>query len=494
MKYLLLFPVVFPVLCGFFLFGAKFKNHKTREWLIIIELCINTAMVWVLAFLKPDLVTVAKFADNLQLSFFLDRPAMLFSCMVSVLWIPATIYAFEYMEHEREHLGRDERWINVFFAYYVMTYGITVGLAYAANPLTMYIFFEALSLVTMPLVIHLQDNKSIIAGRRYLRFMLGGAAFGFISLVFMIMYQSGDVFRYGGILDFSGAAAGKNLFLFVFICGFCGFGVKTALFPFGQWLISASVAPTPVTALLHAVAVVKGGAFVLIRLVYYCFGTEYLRGTWAHYTVLGLVCATIIYGSTMAVRETHLKRRLAYSTMSNLSYVLLGVVTMSKVGLVAAFLHMLFHAFMKIDGFFCTGVVMQRERRTYVDECNGLGKKIPLVMVCFTVAGLSLTGIPPLSGFLSKWFIADGLIQEKNVAFYIAVGVLLYSALCTAVYMLTTATRAWFAPKGSEMLDLSESKTGWKTYAPLVFFTLMVVLFGLLSNPLIGWLSEIPGM
>jgi len=487
MEYLLLFPILFPVICAFILLGCKFENKKVREWIIIAILCINTAVVWALAFLKPGVLTVASFAKHLQLSFFLDGPGTVFSCMVAVLWIPATIYAFDYMDHEKHHLGKDENWVTTFFTFYVMTYGVTVGLAYAANPLTMYVFFEALTLVTLPLVIHLQDEKSIAAGRKYLKYMLGGAAFGFISLVVMIMNQEADIFAYGGILS---SEANQKIILIAFICGFCGFGVKTALFPFGKWLIAASAAATPVTALLHAVAVVKAGAFVCIRLTYYIFDINVLRGTWAQYTALTLVCLTIIYGSTMSVKETHLKRRLAYSTMSNLSYILLGVVAMNPIGFVAAFTHMLFHAFMKIDSFFCIGTVMQKGEKTYVDEINGIGKYMPSVMACFTVAALSLTGIPPLAGFVSKWKIAEGLIMEKSPVFYAGVFVLLYSALCTAVYMLTVVVRAWFPPKDGALYEDSGHKPGPRMVLPLVFFSIMVVVFGLYSAPFINWVAS----
>jgi multicomponent Na+:H+ antiporter subunit D len=484
MNYLLLFPVLFPVICGFAALLIRFKGRRPMEAYFTTVLCINSLSVFGLAFLKPDTVDLAVFANQFRLSLFMDGPARLFSCMVAVLWIPAAVYAFDYMEHEREHLGKDTAWVSRFFAYYIMTYGVTVGLAYSANPLTMYIFFEALSLVTFPLVIHLRDHKSVKAARKYLRYMLGGAAFGFITLVLVVLCQSSEYFAFGGMIDTSRFA--KDLLLLVYLCGFCGFGVKTALFPFGSWLISASVAATPVTALLHAVAVVKGGAFVLIRLTYYCFGAAFLENTWAQYAALFLVCATIIYGSTMAVRETHLKRRLAYSTMSNLSYVLLGVCAMSPLGLCAALLHMLFHAFIKINSFFCIGVIMQREERTYVDECNGIAKKLPFVMSFFTISALALTGIPPFCGFVSKWQIASALMERHGAWFYAAVGALMYSAFCTAVYMLTLAVRAWYPPKDSTVVMLKPQEPGPKMIVPLAFFTISIVVLGFVSAPLVN--------
>jgi len=320
--------------------------------------------------------------------------------------------------------------------------------------------------------------------------MLGGAAFGFITLVFLVVYGDASLFTTAGMIDFSAHPEMTDLLLLVYLCGFLGFGVKTAMFPLGNWLISASVAPSPVTALLHAVAVVKAGAFVLIRLTFYCFGAENLSGTWVQYSVFAIVAFTICYGSTMAVKETHFKRRLAYSTMSNLSYILLGVAMMNQVGMVAAFCHLVFHAFMKICCFFCAGVVMQRGDRNYVDELDGVGKEMPLVMTCFTIAGISLVGIPPLSGFVSKWKLAESALATADPILTIGAAVLLYSALMTAVYILTIVVRAWFPVKDSSVTNLTAS-VGWRMKLPLVFFTVIIVLFGLYAQPLISFLEKL---
>ena len=491
MEYLILVPVLLTIAAGALLYAFRFQSRRVREIYLLAVLVINCVLVWIIALDSPgEPLLIARFADNLHLTFFVDGPAKIFSCLVATLWIPATIYAFDYMEHEKQHLERTEKWVNAFFAFYTMTNGITIGLAYAGNPLTMYVFFEALSLVTLPLVIHLQNNRSVRAGRKYLRYMLGGAAFGFITLVFLLVYGDAGMFTTDGIINFSAHPEMTDLLLLVYLCGFLGFGVKTAIFPFGNWLISASVAPTPVTALLHAVAVVKAGAFVLIRLTFYCFGAENLSGTWVQYAVFALVAFTICYSSTMAVKETHFKRRLAYSTMSNLSYILLGVAMMNKVGFVAAFCHLVFHAFMKICCFFCAGVVMQRGDRNYVDELNGVGKEMPLVMGCFTVAGLALIGIPPLSGFVSKWKLAESALATTDPVLILGAAVLLYSALMTAVYILTVVVRAWFPAKGSDVTNLT-SEVGWRMKLPLVFFTVVIVLFGLHAQPLISYLEKL---
>ncbi len=287
--------------------------------------------------------------------------------------------------------------------------------------------------------------------------------------------------------------------------------MKAALFPCHGWLPEATVAPTPVTALLHAVAVVKSGAFAVIRLTYFSFGTQFLRGTWAHMAVMAAVMVTIVFGSTMAVKEIHWKRRLAYSTISNLSYILLGTVMMSPLGLAAALSHMVFHAFMKICSFFCAGCVMHQSGRTYVYELDGLGRYMPVTFGCLAVASFSLAGIPPFAGFVSKWNIAQAAFgcgadlaaagsSGKWLA-YAGAGVLLYSAFMTAVYMFTVLVRAYF-PKadGPEQTPKFESALqeirdpGWMMLAPLVIFAAAIIGLGLYSGPVMEIFTEIGRM
>lgn len=235
-----------------------------------------------------------------------------------------------------------------------------------------------------------------------------------------------------------------NMMLFVYVLCFLGFGVKTAIWPFSGWLPKAGVAPTPVTALLHAVAVVNTGAFATMRVTYYSFGTGLLKGTWAQGVVMLLVIFTIVYGCSRALKETHLKRRLAWSTVSNMSYILFGVTLMTPLGLAAALCHMLFHSFMKICSFFCAGAVIHRTNRTYVHELDGLGRRMPRVFAIFTVSGMALMGVPGLAGFISKWQLAQAAAADDNPLAWVGVGALLVSALLTAIYMLTISVRAFF--------------------------------------------------
>ena len=525
MKHLsLVLPVLLPIIGGAAILFSPYR-HKQRvnQWLTEGLVILNSLLVlWRVATHLGDSMVLFRLFGELKLEFRIDGMGRIFAGLVAILWPLATLYAFEYMEHETK--------THTFFAYYVMTYGITVGIAFAGNLVTLYLFYELMTLVTFPLVMFTMTKEAIRASRKYLYYSLGGAAFAFFSLVFIMTYGGSTEFVLGGVLNREAAQGHADILLAMYVFAFFGFGVKAAIFPFHGWLPSASVAPTPVTALLHAVAVVKSGAFAIIRLTYYSYGAGFLKGTWAQWVVMGAAMVTIVYGSTMAVKEIHFKRRLAYSTISNLSYILLGATMMSPLGMVAALSHLVFHAFMKICGFFCAGAVMHRTGKEYVYELDGLGYKMPVTFACFTIASLSLIGIPPFAGFISKWNIAQSAVDCGAPMAYAAVGVLLYSALMTAVYMLTVVVRAYF-PKtltvdgnddghglagasgtsggtdGTSRADAagrtgasgtghggaSVSDPGWKMKLPLIVFASAIILLGLCSRPLVHYFELLAG-
>jgi multicomponent Na+:H+ antiporter subunit D len=312
--------------------------------------------------------------------------------MLAILWPLATIYAFEYMRH----VGNEKR----FYAFYTVSYGITLAIAYSENFLTIYLFYELLTLTTLPLVIHSMNQKAFAAGRKYLYYSFGGAALIFICLVFVVNYGDTLDFRMGGVFSGDIIAEHKNLLLQVFLIAFIGIGVKAAIFPLHGWLPSAAVAPTTVTALLHAVAVVKSGTFVAMRLTYYLFGAELLWGTWVQQTVMTMTLVTILYGSARAWHSQHLKRRLAYSTVSQLSYILFGVTLMTPEGLAAAMMYMLAHGFIKILLFYCCGAVNVMAYRHDIKDLEGLAQYMPVTFATFTIAALALIGLPPAAGFV----------------------------------------------------------------------------------------------
>lgn len=452
---------------------------KRSHMMVYLEgvVILNSILVWTLLFHRPDeIFSLVDFTGNLTIAFQLDGLGTVFAGLVSFLWPLATLYAFEYMTKERHE--------KMFFMFYTITYGVTLGISLAENFLTMYCFYELLTLVTLPLVMHTMTREAILASRKYLYYSIGGAAFAFIGMIFVITYGDSISFVLGGVMNPAKLADGKNLFLLIYVFSFFGFGVKAAVCPFNSWLPQAGVAPTPVTALLHAVAVVKSGAFAIMRLTFYCFGTEFLRGTWAQYLLMAVVMFTIVYGCSMAVKETHLKRRLAYSTISNLSYILFGVLIMTPLGLVGALSHMVFHAFMKICSFFCAGAIMHQSERHYIHQLDGFARKMPKVFAIFTVSAFALMGVPGLCGFISKWNLAMAAVGSGNILSYFGVAALLLSALLTAIYMLGIVVRAYFPAADFDYETIADVKDpNWKMLLPLFVFAAAIVGFGLCSEP-----------
>lgn len=482
---MIILVILIPILAGALVPMLSFKKRWHMEAFLECAVILNSILVWYLLLHHSDSTfLLAHFTGDLSICFKVDGMGMVFAGLVSALWPFATLYAFEYMAKEEHE--------KIFFLFYTMTYGITLGIALAANLLTMYFFYELLTLVTVPLVMHTLTREAILASRKYLYYSLGGAAFAFIGLIMIIIYGTTTDFILGGVLDLSKIGARTNVLLFVYVMAFMGFGVKAAVCPFNAWLPQAGVAPTPVTALLHAVAVVKSGAFAIIRLTYYSFGVDFLKGTWAQTTVMLVVMFTIVYGCSRAVKETHLKRRLAYSTISNLSYILFGVTIMTPAGLVGALTHLIFHAVIKICSFFCAGAVIHQTGKQYVHELDGMGYRMPRVFGIFTVSALALMGVPGLAGFISKWNLASAAVESGNPVAYFGIACLLISALLTAIYMLSIVVRAFFPEKGFDDSQIKESKDpNWKMLLPLFVFVFFIVAFGLYSQPLTDFFRDV---
>ena len=482
---MIILVILIPIIAGALVPMLSFKKRWHMEVFLESAVILNSILVWYLLLHHSDSTfLLAHFTGDLSICFKVDGMGMVFAGLVSALWPFATLYAFEYMTKEEHE--------KIFFLFYTMTYGITLGIALSANLLTMYFFYELLTLVTVPLVMHTLTREAILASRKYLYYSLGGAAFAFIGLIMIIIYGTTTDFILGGVLDLTKIGGRTNVLLFVYVMAFLGFGVKAAVFPFNSWLPQAGVAPTPVTALLHAVAVVKSGAFAIIRLTYYSFGVDFLKGTWAQTTVMLVVMFTIVYGCSRAVKETHLKRRLAYSTISNLSYILFGVTIMTPLGLVGALTHLIFHAVIKICSFFCAGAIIHQTEKQYVHELDGMGYRMPCVFGIFTLSALALMGVPGLAGFISKWNLASAAADSGNPVAYFGIACLLISALLTAIYMLTIVVRAFFPGKDFDDSSIKEFKDpNWKMLLPLFVFVFFIIAFGLYSQPLTDFFRDV---
>lgn len=484
-QYWILAAILLPILGGIATRFIPFKKESHMFLFVEGYILLTSFIVWgLLIGGTTEVFHVVHFVNDLSISFKIDGLTMVFAGLVSVLWPLATLYAFEYMEHH------DRK--NTFFMFYSMTYGVTLGIAFASDMLSMYFFYELLTLSTVPLVMHTLKREAILATRKYLYYSLGGAAFALMGLVFLIVYGNTLEFTLGGVLSMEKIGDNANMLLWIYLFAFLGFGVKAAIFPFSEWLPAAGVAPTPVTALLHAVAVVKAGVFAIIRLTYYSFGTEFLRGTWVQNVVMILAMFTTVYGCSRAVKESHIKRRLAYSTVSNLSYIIFGVTIMTPLGLVGALCHMVCHAVMKICSFMCAGAFMHQTGKKYIFDMDGIGRRMPIIFGAFALSGAGLMGVPGLAGFISKWNLAGAAVDSKNPLAYVGIICLLISALLTAIYMMSIVMRAFFPPHDFDKSPIENVKNpGWKMCLPIIICAALTILLGAFSSPLVQFFKDI---
>ena len=473
---LLILPVLLPMAAGVTLLCRRQMGHR-RFTLAAVGVTSALAVLVLFTLHGKGAAVFVRLAPGLELALRVDSLSLVFGLLVSLLWPVSTVYALSYMTHE----GHERS----FFSFFLLTYGAVLGLTLSANFLTLYLFYEVLTLCTLPLVMHGRDGKARYAGRRYLIYSFAGAALGLASLE--LLYHAGGTleFVYGGVLGGALPAGEETVMQIAFLLGFCGFGVKAALFPFHGWLPAASVAPTPVTALLHAVAVVKAGVFAVARLIYFGFGAGALVGTWSQNVALGLAAFTIVFGSAMALREKHLKRRLAYSTISNLSYILFSLALMTTEGLTGGLTHLLCHAIIKILLFFCAGAVLCQSGREYVNQMRGIGRVMPVTMSAFVFGALSLAGLPPLPGFLGKWNIAAAAVHLSTPMAYVGIGALLLSVLFTWLYLWPVVLSAFFPREDvgptrfDGVRDPGRSMTG-----PLVLLSIVTILFVVCFPPL----------
>jgi len=482
----MLIAILFPMLTG----AALLFWHPTdrqRRIYVMAASCLTAALSLCAIFSgrSEAPLILLQLSDLLTVAFHTDGLTTVFGTMVSLLWPLASLYALEYMSRE----GSEDR----FFALYLAAFGVTLGIAFSASILTMYLFYELLTLTTLPLVMHAMDGKARYAGKVYLTYSMGGAALGFIAMVFLIQY-GGSLFCFGGSLAIP-EAMNANTFRAAYALGFFGFGVKAAVFPCHSWLLRASVAPTPVTALLHAVAVVKSGIFAVIRITWYGFGPNLLRDSWVQTLVMAAAMFTIVYGSTRALCTHHLKRRLAWSTVSNLSYILLGIATFTTAGLVAGLTHMVFHAVLKITLFFGAGAIHYKMHRDYVPDVEGIAPSMPKVFTTFLLASLGLMGVPPLAGFSSKWLLATACTALQSPLGYLGAAALIVSAILTALYLLQIALLAFFprqhptAP--GKVASLVRCDPNYRMILPLTVLTLAGILLGFGAHPLVAAIQNL---
>ncbi len=482
---LLLLPVLFPVFASALIFLLSGKLLKVSKGLSMAVTVLNSLFILLLVAFPPEnpltfLDLSGELKVSLNLSFSLDGPGRFFSALIALLWPFALLYAFGYMSKDGKQ--------PVFYFFYTLSYGMTCGVAFSGNLLTLYAFYEMLTLCTIPLVMHGYTRAHRHAAVKYAVYSLGGAAFGFMGTMFLLYETGSTEFVLGGLLGGDASPLVQSMFL---VC-FFGFGVKSAIFPLSGWLPTASVAPTPVTALLHAVAVVKSGAFALIRIVYFCFGAQTLRGTVAAQIAMGFALFTVVYGSAKALQSGHFKRRLAWSTVANLSYIVSALLLCTSAGLYAALFHMLAHALTKMCSFLCAGAFLHQTGKERLEDLYGIGRRMPVTFTCFFLSSLSLVGVPPFIGFFSKWRILLAAMGDVGVWGYLLLGALLVSALLTAMYTLTVCIRAFFPAKGKDLFEKSDIREAdIRMLLPICLFALLTLVCGIFSQPLFSLISSL---
>ena len=378
---------------------------------------------------------------GLSLAVSAEPLGVLFGLIASFLWIVTTVYSIGYMRgHAEAHQTR-------FYTFFAVAMGCTMGVAFADNLFTLFVFYEVLTLSTYPLVTHAGTQEARQGGRTYLGILMA-TSMGFLLLAVVWTWKlTGNVsFTSGGIL---GGAASPLVIGVLFALYVFGIG-KAALMPFHRWLPAAMVAPTPVSALLHAVAVVKAGVFAILKITVYIFGLDLLRDTGVTDWLLWVAAFTILVASVIALRQDNLKARLAYSTISQLSYIVMGALLVNSTALAGSTLHLATHAFGKITLFFCAGAILVASHKTKVSQLDGLGRQMPWTMGAFFLASLSIVGLPPMGGMWGKWYLALGAIDAGYV---VLVGVLMVSTLLNIAYLIPVPIRAFLgkADAGGEI-------------------------------------------
>lgn len=482
---IMLAAIFFPILLGAVLLLAP--EFSSRNRLLAIT-GAGLAITGILAFLTLGTVEggilLLRLGDKLDICFRPDDLGRIFTVIITVVWILAGVYSFEYMKHEKGE--------KRYFGFYLMTFGVLLALSFAGNIVTFYFFYEMMTLFSMPLVLHTRTKEAIMGGLKYLFYSLCGAYMVLMGLFFLNRYAVTLNFTAGGTLNMELVAGNEKTLLVVVFFMILGFGVKAGMFPMHAWLPTAHpVAPAPASAALSGL-IVKAGVLGVVRTVYFLFGESFIRGTWVQTAWMTLSLITIFMGSMLAYREKIMKKRLAYSTVSQASYILFGLALLEPSAMTGALLHVVFHAFIKAALFLSAGAIIYRTGRTNVDELTGIGKEMPVTIWCYTFASLALIGIPPASGFISKWYLAQGALSSGTGVFtWLGPAVLLISALLTAGYLLPITVKGFLPGADFDYNSLQKREPNLWMLIPLIILAALSLLLGVFPNPLTEFIRGI---
>jgi len=445
--------------CTFLIIGSAKKPNLRESWTFlaaIIKLGIVASMIPVILRKQEIVYSLIDILPGVGISFRVDALGLLFALVSSSLWIVTSAYSIGYMRGLKEHSQ------TRYFCFFALALSATVGVAFSANLLTLYLFYEMLSFATYPLVTHHQDPEARASGRKYLLYIVG-TSIGLVLPAMLICYNLTGTLEFSkqGLFAGTEPKAMMTVLLLMLVLGFA----KVAIMPLHSWLPAAMVAPTPVSALLHAVAVVKVGAFSVLRVITGVFGIDLLAHLHLGTVICYLAAFTVIVASLIALSQDGLKRRLAFSTISQLSYIVLGAALLSPKGLIGGMTHIAMHAFGKITLFFCAGAIFVATGKKNISEMVGIGKRMPVTMIAFFIGSLSVIGLPPCGGFISKWNLLLGTLEAHQVVMLI---VLLVSTLLNAAYLLPIVYRAFFCKQEESLFDNKMGEAPTWCVAPLV--------------------------
>lgn len=474
--------VVLPAAVGFAIFFTG-RNKKLREFLSLTAALLGLFLVATLYFLlmqgNTDMCFPICLGQDFTLCFRADWLGMFFAGITSFLWLVSIPYSLKYMEIKSS--DSEAR----FFGFLALSAVAAIGVTMAGNMLTLFIFYELLTVSTYPLVIHAETPVAVRAAKKYLTYLLIGEMLILFAVLSTPGFGEPRAFSKIGVM-FPGI--GSKMLLFIFFSYIVGFGIKAAIFPFSNWLPTVSVAPTPVTGLLHAVAVVNVGVYGIMRVILNVFGVELTRSMGVGVVLIFISGATIVYGSLMALSQDNLKKRLAFSTVDYVSYSILGVSLLNPAAFAGALLLLVNHAFLKLALFFCAGAVDIQTGKTEVSELSGVGCKMPFTSTCFAIGSLGLIGVPLTLGFVGKWYLWRGPLETNQLG---VISVLIAGAILCAFYLLYVVYILFF---GQPEISLNcDGKLSWLIRLPIGIGVAGGVVFGvfpklliLLINPIIS--------
>lgn len=454
------------------LFTGERRKNLREGWTLlasVIKFLIVASMIPTILQGKTLEWTLIELFPGVSFQFRVDAFGLFFATLASCLWIATSIYSIGYMR------GLQSASQTRFFFCFALALHGALGIAFAGNLLTLFIFYEILTVSTFPLVAHKETEEAISGGRKYLAYLLTGATLIILAMGFTYTLSGNLNFKAGGFLKGYGT---DSLLVLIFAVFIIGFGTKAALMPLHEWLPTAMVAPTPVSALLHAVAVVKAGVFCVLRVILYVFGPQLLAELNLSLLLAYVASLTILVSGMFALAQDHLKRRLAFSTINNLAIIILGASLLSPSGIIGSIFHIAAHGFMKITLFFVAGAIYVKTHKEKVSELDGIGKAMPVTMASFAVAALGISGIPPMAGFISKWYLCLGSLEAKEMLFLF---VLLGSAVLDIAYFVPIIYHSFFKKPSGDPFPRWDEASLWMV-VPIAFCAISSIVLGLFPD------------